>query len=812
MKKAISLLTSLLLLLSGFCGCTNTPAPDVTTDFPQTSEQTESAPATTSPITEPLPSEPDTAVLSLLDALNAVTENSYAEAKTNAYLESDARTDAELSRATTGQARYDKAQYPRLKQLSDGSYLLFWQYGTYGQHIYYAKSKNLIDWEAPKVLYNSANYKYKDEKGTEQRTYFVNLDACVLRSGDILTVVSFRQNSDYLNYPERAGIYLRRSSDNGNSWSAPQQIYTGVNWEPSIIELSTGEIQVYFTQVSPGIVYWGKNPDRNSTGTAMLRSTDGGKTWSPEVTESPWQAQLVFQQYIMQTENGSPSFTDQMSVPVELYDGTLAVACESKQTDKSFRISLIYSDPAWSDTPALDREGPADRQNNLYSGAGPYLVKMPSGETVLSYGSGSREMLLRVGQGDARTFGPEQSIFSAPGYWGSLEVTGANRLTAVYPVSSSANQILIKNLYLNHAIRAKNAEIKIDGKNSNDWKDITDALFCGSESQAQVVLRTAYKNGKLYLLAERRDDSLTELDETNLYLANAAGDSYRFTIHADGSVTATRGAGSSHLDTGNTPLFASSRVEENGREIGMITEIEVDLAALGLSGRRALMMTVGLFNADTDGSAAKDLIDGTDLTDARTWLPVSLAGEENGTEALASGEPATIEAGTVPENASFVMTFDRAERIESSVTGLNGTKVSLDAAAKCLSLRILDPYDPYASVVFESLDADRNKYMLIRYRVTENSGGSSMLGLYFCAGGMEPFAYTAQAHTGPELNRDGKWHTMLVDLSDASFYQGTLKTLRIDPFDGSNANPDDGIDLAWIAFYSDRISAVKDAD
>ena len=33
MKKAISLLTSLLLLLSGFCGCTNTPAPDVSKMF-----------------------------------------------------------------------------------------------------------------------------------------------------------------------------------------------------------------------------------------------------------------------------------------------------------------------------------------------------------------------------------------------------------------------------------------------------------------------------------------------------------------------------------------------------------------------------------------------------------------------------------------------------------------------------------------------------------------------------------------------------------------------------------------------------------
>lgn len=93
-------------------------------------------------------------------------------------------------------------------------------------------------------------------------------------------------------------------------------------------------------------------------------------------------------------------------------------------------------------------------------------------------------MVLRVGDGDARSFGEEVTVFRNSGYWGAIEVTGNNRLTAVFPVSGTKNLILLENLYLNHAIQAPRKSIVIDGKNSLDWADIKEALFIGSSSQA----------------------------------------------------------------------------------------------------------------------------------------------------------------------------------------------------------------------------------------------------------------------------------------------------------------------------------------
>ena len=43
---------------------------------------------------------------------------------------------------------------------------------------------------------------------------------------------------------------MRRSTDNGVTWSEPVSVYQGVNWEPYLLELSSGEIHCYFTDSS----------------------------------------------------------------------------------------------------------------------------------------------------------------------------------------------------------------------------------------------------------------------------------------------------------------------------------------------------------------------------------------------------------------------------------------------------------------------------------------------------------------------------------------------------------------------------------
>lgn len=734
------------------------------------------------------------AALTLADDLNAVEENAYAEATTPAYLEGDARSCIELSHETTGEPRYIKAQYPRLKKKADGSYILFFQYATYGPHIYYAHSKDLVHWEAPEVLYNAELYRYKDERLPNGAgvTYFVNCDAVVLQNGDILAVTSYRNKEKYRDYPELAGIYLRRSTDGGRTWSSETSIYKGVNWEPSIIELSSGEIQIFFSQVSPGIARWGLKEDRNSTGTAMISSTDGGYTWTPNVTEAPWQAKIAFQQYVLDVE-GSPSFTDQMSVVTELYDGSLAAVCESKDADKKFHISIIYSDAAWSDAPDYDKTGPADRQSNLFPGAGPYIRKMPSGEVVIGYGT-SNNYYLRVADGRARRIGDPLQIFSVPGYWGSIEVTGNNRLTAVHPAISgqNGNAILLENFYLNHAIPADGRAVSVDGKNSDDWAGVTDAHFIGSASQAQATFRYTMADEILYILVERRDDSLTADDRTAVYLADTAGKAYRFVADSAGEVTLQSGSGAAFAAAEGR--FAAASTVTAG---GIVTEIAVDLTSIGLDNRGGLKVNYALYNTDEDGGRiTRDTVDNADLCDANTWLDVCFAGGEK--PPLAAGEAASVVDAKPPVRENAPQTFfDFADKSLAGAVfaGANGLTVTTEDGYA--ALRITDNYDPYVSLVLGETDADTNKQMLICCR---NRGENSGLGLYYCAGDDEPYAYTAAHLTPGTLAADTDWHVVLVDFSDADGFFGKLKTLRIDPYDGLQAPVGDGIDIAWIAF------------
>ena len=738
-----------------------------------------------------------TAALTSPDALNETAENSHAEADTPAYFEADARSRVELSEATTGYARYAKAQYPRLKQKADGSYILFFQYATYGPHIYYTHSKDLKTWDQPLVLYNATQYKIPCDEMPEGEyiTYFVNCDAVVLQNGDILTVTSYRAKQRYREYPAYAGIYLRRSTDGGYTWSAEQSIYKGVNWEPSIVELSNGEIQIFFSQVSPGIARWGLKEDRNSTGTAMLSSTDGGYTWTPEVTESPWQAKIAFQQYVMEVE-GSPSFTDQMSVVAELYDGTLAAVCESKDENKDFHISVIYSDKAWSDSPAYDETGPSDRQSNLFDGAAPYIVKMPSGETALGYGQNSG-YYLRVGDGSARKFSEPICVFDERGYWGAVEVTGANRLTAVYPEISDSNAILLENLYLNHALAAAQHPVNVNGKNTEDWADVTDAHFVGSASQAQATVRYAQDGKMLYILLERRDDSLCKGDRTLVYLADSAGKAYRFSVDETGAVTLECGTGVEFSPV-EKPFSAASTAVGGG----MVTEIGVNLAKLGLAGRTGLKTLLALFNAEADGTLVRDLPDGVDLYDANTWLDVGLA---NGKAApLAAGD--AVSAADVLPNGDGTVLFSFADSSLAArvLTQPNGMEVK--AQDGYVSLRITDNTDPFVSLDCGELDADTHTYMLICCR---NDGDGRGLGLYYCTGGAAPYAYTAECRTAASMRVGDGWQIVGVDFAGKTDFSGKLTTLRIDPYDGAEAPLGDGIDIAWIAFLPDRAAAAE---
>lgn len=185
----------------------------------------------------------------------------------------------------------DHMGYPRLKKLSketiDGyKYILTFQNSTSnndaGINVYYTRSKDLKNWDKPQILFEGVQ-KSTGQEG-EKYCYFTSCDTYVLNDGTIIAV-SAKYRGYYGDFTTRAlndqGLYMRISKDNGNTWEETKKIYTGRCWEPTILQLSTGEIHIYFTLTSDTVYVRGA--DSHSSGSALISSIDNGNTWTPNV-------------------------------------------------------------------------------------------------------------------------------------------------------------------------------------------------------------------------------------------------------------------------------------------------------------------------------------------------------------------------------------------------------------------------------------------------------------------------------------------------------------------------------------------------
>ncbi|GAA1341673.1 hypothetical protein GCM10009635_55310 [Actinocatenispora thailandica] len=328
------------------------------------------------------------------------------------------------------------AHYARIKRMRDGRFILFYQDSPQAWNIYCTTGRDLKHWAAPKKLFSS----HKILDGADDRCYSSG-DARVLDNGDILAVCSFRANHRFSLDMKLDGLMLRRSTDNGRTWQDEQVIYVGANWEPFVHQTGSGEVQVYFTHSAPKRAV---ENTKGSTGVAIIRSFDRGRTWTPHVTDYPYAAYRVAQQYTRTNDDGVKMFTDQMPSALQINsNGGIALAMESHLANGDYLISLAYTAHDWPVELGMDEPGPADRQNNVFLGAAPYLARFPSGATVLSYNHASRQYL-RLGDSDAREFGDPTAYLPGDGYWGSTEVIGPRQLVSTMAnVRSDGNKIMI---------------------------------------------------------------------------------------------------------------------------------------------------------------------------------------------------------------------------------------------------------------------------------------------------------------------------------------------------------------------------------
>lgn len=547
-----------------------------------------------------------TGTISSIHNLNSVVGyvNSHKKDWKTSSLEADNRTLVSLEYPKLSAVN---ALYPRIKKLANGTYMLIYQQGPSAHDVYYALSSNLVSWvNKDTQLFEKTNMKQYDSD-VEDRVLFSSADAVVLSNGDILAFASFRLNAGYKLNQLNNGIMMRRSSDNGQSWTDPEVIYRGTTWEPFPLQLESGEIHVYFTS---------SDPNKGDSGTALLRSNDNGESWENV-------GKIIRQLSGTATDgSGDNIYTDQMPSAVELNEsGKIAVALESRFSSK-YNISFAYSDNNWADAALTgDETGPSERKNSVYTNeAAPYLKQFRSGETVLTTNA-SNVFNFRIGNAKANDFGSANGLKElGTGYWGSTEIIDDHTIVAVFPNTytedgTSKASIQIIKLVLNHRINATNATMALE-PNTDNWAGVDDAFFLGSVSQAQASFRFAYDDSNVYCLVERLDENLTSSDGVTLMFQSGDGTGSPLSI----SITAD--ASSSTLLCDNSQVGFAYGID------GTFDNVEDDNGyVLVLSIPKSLLSIVSdkfLFNAEMSDEGGTDTFTGLTANNYSKWLPVLL--------------------------------------------------------------------------------------------------------------------------------------------------------------------------------------------
>lgn len=527
----------------------------------------------------------------------------------------------------------DAPNYPRVRSMADGSFLLTWQQSDVdgdanGMDVYYALSPDGINWENKGFLFQRVRG-YSTPNGNNTKVY-TNGNSIVLANGYVCAVASFRPYSFY-NKPESqlySGIELKRSADNGKTWTTTAKvIHRGPNWEAHLVQKRSGRLECYFSESHPLI-------SSSNSGTAMVYSDNNGSTWLPALGTNPWSSYSPIHaiRHNWPADSAFPErYTDQMPVLIQLNGSDQmagvfeTVKSYNASTNKvSFKISESWSpaDGNWPDL-ADGPDGWRGTGGEVYStdaayynptlassGTAPYIIQFPSGETVVSYSNGRQYGM--IGDEMARNFSGLFQFTSESGCsWGGLDVCGSHEMMAAVRIArggddSTSNPpvITLARYALNHSISATGRTVIADGVNT-EWAATDEALFVGSKSQAQATLRCSSDPDNVCFLVEVMDESLSSSDYVYLDLSapgsSLGGSARRIKLSKDGLGSVSRWDGSSWVAAGSTGISASSAIADGQ---GWLAEVCVPRSAIEISSSGELAVNMTLFESSVSTTDA----------------------------------------------------------------------------------------------------------------------------------------------------------------------------------------------------------------
>jgi len=329
------------------------------------------------------------------------------------YIEWDQQSRRKVS--SSPNVRY--AGYARMIQLPDASLLCVYEADG---SIVSVKSSDLGDtWSQPVVVAPRAN-------GTNMSVP----DLTLLKNQTVLACYNGRPFE--ISPDRKFSIRVKKSRDGGLTWTDERLLYEAGHqfengcWEPAAIQLSGGEIQLYFANEGP----YTSSDEQNIS---LLRSADNGDTW----TNSP------------RVVSFRPGKRDGMPVPLLLKNGTDIVVAIEDNAVNTFKPYVLRNslEDNWATTIAAESPNRtyalSERiGDEIYAGA-PFIRQLSSGETILSYqGTEGRtnamkfaDMKVVIGNDQAKEFKHKSVPFVIPGnkscLWNSLAVLSDDTVIAI---------------------------------------------------------------------------------------------------------------------------------------------------------------------------------------------------------------------------------------------------------------------------------------------------------------------------------------------------------------------------------------------
>lgn len=512
--------------------------------------------------------------------------------------------------------------YARVIELQDGRLMAVCESG--GIKVAYSQNKGTSWGTATRIVENP--------EGINEAVP----DLIQLADGTIIVAYNPRPRSPY-SEERKFGIRCKRSTDNGRTWSDEifvndaRHTFNDGCWEPSMLQLPSGEVQLYFADEGP----YTTNEDQQIS---MCRSFDGGQTWSEP-------QKICYRQ----------GFRDGMPVPVLLKDQSeMVVIIEDNgwgygdffPTTVRTSLQNNWGDGYWVAANDKNRE----KTLNLNycptaTGGAPYLRVLPWGETVMSYQSayehnGKWQMRVAVGNEQARDFKAMTVPFIVDneneGAWNSLCIIDTGIVVAVSGIKGNIE--MIKGYPMRQLMAAYGQPV-VDGRLTQGEGYKTRGatqIVMGWQTGTRLTADLAYDRDSLYFIARVADrtqvasnangDGLTLLInvEENVNTAPQEG-CYKLQVRMDGQlqrVQKGQKSGWATMDKAQMPLRTAATANTTSYTVEMAlpwTALGLDDVPVGRKMGSALECT-----DNQDGTVVKETIPDANHMRPYTWMPLVL--------------------------------------------------------------------------------------------------------------------------------------------------------------------------------------------